>query len=84
MKMFNWMSERGKNAWALMLFLFSILMPTIIPSIYIMSEVDIRFGHPYGVVGFLYLAVTFFGIFFLWNKFYFKPKEKRKLGEQGK
>lgn len=78
--MFDWMSQRGKNAWILMLFFFSMTMPTILPSIQIMIEADKVFGHPCGVVGFLYLGLTTFGIFFLWDKFYFKKKEQKGQG----
>jgi len=70
--MFNWMSKKGKNVWMLMFFLFSFTMLPVIPAIYIMSSLP----HPYGVVGFLYEAIVFFGLFFLWDKFYFKSKEK--------
>ena len=76
----NWISEKGKNAWVLMMFLFSLFMPTIIPSIWIMTEFDIRFGHPCGAVGFLYLGVTTLGIFYLWDRFYFKKKENPSKG----
>jgi len=68
MKMFNWMSERGKSAWLLAFFLVSMLIPTAIPGIYIMNSLP----HPYGVVGFLYLGISVFGIFWLWDKYYFK------------
>ena len=78
--MFNWMSQRGKNAWFLVLFLFSMMMPTVVPGVWIMTEVELRFGHPYGIIGFLYLGVTTFGMFFLWDKFYFKKKESKQKG----
>ena len=69
--MFNWMSKRGKSAWLLMFFLFSLTMIPVVPAVYIASELP----HPLGVVGFLYMGVVFFGLFWLWDRFYFKKKE---------
>lgn len=70
--MFNWMSERGKGTWIMMIFLFTTFMPTALPGIYIMSELN-----PF--VGLLYLILSFSIILLLWLR-HFDKKEKRQKG----
>lgn len=70
--MFNWISQRGKNAWIVMIFCSTTFMPTSIPGIYIMT-----YFNP--LVGLLYTCGSFSIIYFMWLR-YFDKKEHQQKG----
>lgn len=75
--MMNWMSQRGKNSWLVMIFCFTTTMPTVVLGIYIASELP----YSWGWLGLVYAGVSFSIILVLWMRYFDKREKSQEVGK---